>query len=138
MTQGKGNNSTEKLSFWQKLGYGVGDIFGGGSGTLISFYYLVFLTDVVQINPGLAGVVILISKFYDAVTDPFEGILSDRTRTRLGRRRPYLLAGIFLIMISFYAMFYPVGFEIRARSVWLRGGDLPVLLDGGEHRDAEL
>jgi oligogalacturonide transporter len=111
MTQAKGSLPSEKLSTWQKLGYGVGDIFGGGSGTLISFYYLVFLTDVVQINPGLAGLVILISKFYDAVTDPFEGILSDRTRTKLGRRRPYLLAGIFLILVSFYAMFYPVGFE---------------------------
>jgi len=55
--------------------------------------------------------VILISKFYDAVTDPFEGIFIDRTRTKLGRRRPYLLAGIFLIQISFFAMFYPVGFE---------------------------
>jgi oligogalacturonide transporter len=112
-TNGK-TQTSEKLSFWRKLGYGVGDIFGGGSGTLISFYYLVFLTDVVQIRPGLAGVVILISKFYDAVTDPFEGVISDRTRTPMGRRRPYLLAGIFLILISFFAMFYPVGFESHA------------------------
>jgi oligogalacturonide transporter len=102
---------SEELSFWRKLGYGLGDIFGGGSSTVISFFYLVFLTDVVQINPGLAGVVILISKVYDTVTDPFEGILSDRTRTAMGRRRPYLLGGVFLILISFSAMFYPVNFE---------------------------
>ena len=102
---------SEKLTFWQKVGYGVGDIFGGGSGTLINFFYLVFLTDVMRISPGLAGTVILISKFYDAITDPFEGVLSDRTRTKLGRRRPYLLAGIPLIFISFFAMFYPVAFE---------------------------
>src|SRR5512137_2115313 len=98
---------SDKLSFWRKLGYGLGDIYGGGAGTLISFFYLVFLTDVVQLNPGLAGVVILISKLYDAVTDPFEGVLSDRTRTRLGRRRPYLLAGIGLVLASFVALFYP-------------------------------
>src|SRR5512147_2158742 len=100
-------NSSEKLSIWQKLGYGVGDFYGGGAGTLISFFYLVFLTDVVRISPGLAGVVILVSKVYDAITDPFEGVISDRTRTRLGRRRPYLLAGILLVFLSFFLLFYP-------------------------------
>jgi Na+/melibiose symporter-like transporter len=55
--------------------------------------------------------VILISKIYDSVTDPFEGVISDRTRTKLGRRRPYLLAGIPLVFLSFFAMFYPVSFE---------------------------
>ena len=104
----------EKLSFWRKLGYGLGDIFGGGSGTIISFYYLVFLTDVIQISPGLAGTVILISKFYDAITDPLEGVLSDRTRTSMGRRRPYFLAGIFLILVSFFLLFYPVALESEA------------------------
>jgi oligogalacturonide transporter len=102
--------NSEKLSFWQKLGYGVGDIYGGGAFTLIGFFYLVFLTDVIRISPGLAGTVILISKAYDAVTDPFEGVLSDRTRTPLGRRRPYLAAGILLIFLSFFAMFYPVSY----------------------------
>jgi oligogalacturonide transporter len=102
---------SEKLTFWQKLGYGMGDFYGGGAGTLISFFYLVFLTDVVRISPGLAGTVILISKIYDSVTDPFEGVISDRTRTKLGRRRPYLLAGIPLVFLSFFAMFYPVSFE---------------------------
>ena len=102
---------SEKLTFWQKLGYGVGDFYGGGSGTLIAFFYLVFLTDVVRISPGLAGIVALISRFYDAITDPFEGVISDRTRTKMGRRRPYLLAGIPLVFLSFFAMFYPVTFE---------------------------
>ena len=60
-------NASEKLSFWQKIGYGLGDIYGGGSGVVISFYYLIFLTDVVRIRPGLAGTVILISKIYDSI-----------------------------------------------------------------------
>lgn len=102
---------SEELSFWQKLGYGLGDIYGGGSGVIISFYYLVFLTDVVRINPAMAGTVILISKVYDSITDPFEGILADRTRTRLGRRRPYLLVGIPLVFLSFFALFYPIDFD---------------------------
>ena len=100
----------EKLSFWRKVGFGLGDIYGGGSGVIIGFYYLYFLTDVVRINAALAGVVILISKLYDAVTDPFEGIITDRTRTKMGRRRPYLLAGIPLVFLSFFLLFYPVNF----------------------------
>jgi oligogalacturonide transporter len=110
--------NSEKLTWWQKIGYGLGDIFGGGSGTLISFYYLYFLTDIVRIGPALAGTVILISKIYDSVTDPFEGLIADRTRTRLGRRRPYLLIGIPLIFFSFFAMFYPVDFDAEISRFW--------------------
>lgn len=100
-------NDNRELTLLQKIGYGLGDIYGGGAGTLISFYYLVFLTDVVRIRPALAGTVILISKAYDAITDPFEGVISDRTRTGMGRRRPYLLAGVPLVFLSFFALFYP-------------------------------
>lgn len=105
------NQNGERLSFWRKMGFGVGDIYGGGSGVIISFYYLYFLTDVIRINAALAGVVILLSKAYDAITDPFEGILTDRTRTKMGRRRPYLLAGIPLVFITFFLLFYPVDFS---------------------------
>ena len=45
-------DSPERIPFRRRLGHGVGDIFGGGSGTLISFFYLVFLKDVVRIAPG--------------------------------------------------------------------------------------
>ncbi|MCB8984902.1 MAG: MFS transporter [Ardenticatenaceae bacterium] len=102
---------SEKLPLWRKIGYGVGDIYGGGSLVVVNFFYLIFLTDVVRISPALAGTVILISKVYDSITDPFEGVLSDRTRTALGRRRPYLLAGIPLVFLSFIALFYPYSAE---------------------------
>lgn len=106
--------SSEKLSLRTKIGFGLGDIYGGGSGIIIGFYYLYFLTDVIRINPVLAGVVILISKIYDAITDPFEGVITDRTRTPLGRRRPYLLAGIGLVFLSFVLMWYPAGFPTES------------------------
>ena len=102
---------SEKLSWWTKIGYGLGDIYGGGALVMVTFYYLIFLTDVVRISPILAGIVIFISKAYDAITDPFEGVLADRTRTKLGRRRPYLLAGIPLVFLSFIALFYPFSME---------------------------
>lgn len=111
-------SKSEKLSWWAKIGYGVGDIYGGGSGVVISFYYLIFLTDVVRIAPALAGTVILISKIYDSITDPFEGIIADRTRTRLGRRRPYLLLGIPLVFLSFFALFYPFSMASQVARFW--------------------
>jgi oligogalacturonide transporter len=109
-----------RLSLGTKIGYGVGDIFGGGSFVIISTWYLYFLTDVVRINPALAGTAFLVSKLYDAVTDPFEGVLTDRTRTRLGRRRPFLLGGIPFIFLSFFLMWYPVAFSTEgARFAWV-------------------
>lgn len=92
--------------FW----YGLGDSFGGGGQALVTLLYLVFLTDVMRISPGLAGTIFLISRIYDAVTDPFEGIIGDRTRTKLGRRKPYLIIGVPLIIISMTLLFTPVGF----------------------------
>lgn len=93
-----------KLPFLGKLGYGLGDLYGGGATTLISMFYLYFLVDVGGISPALAGTAFLVSKLYDAVTDPVMGLISDNTRTRFGRRRPYLLAGIPLVFLSFAAM----------------------------------
>lgn len=103
--------STIKLKLITKLSYGMGDIYGGGATTIISMYYLYFLTDVMRINPALAGTAFLISKIWDAMTDPFMGIISDNTRSKLGRRRPYFLAGIFLIFISFVAMWLPLSIQ---------------------------
>ena len=59
--------------------------------TLISFYLLKFSTDVLLIAPAVIGSLLLLARFWDALTDPLAGWLSDRTRTRMGRRRPWLL-----------------------------------------------
>jgi oligogalacturonide transporter len=103
--------NSEKLSIVTKLGFGAGDIYGGGAFMLVGVYYMYFLTDVVQIPPALVGILILVSKVWDAVNDPLMGIITDRTRSRFGRRRPFLLAGVVFIFISFVLLWYPVRFD---------------------------
>jgi oligogalacturonide transporter len=109
----KETSNDQKLKLSTKLGFGVGDIFGGGAMVIIGIYYLRFLTDVLGLPMALAGIVFLVSKTWDAVTDPMMGYISDRTRTRFGRRRPYFLAGIVLIFISFFLMWYPIDLEVE-------------------------
>ncbi len=84
----------EKLSVRSKTAYGLGDVAHSvGLGTIIPFWYLFFLTDIARLNPALAGLTVLIGGIWDAINDPLVGLLSDRTRTRWGRRRPFLLLG---------------------------------------------
>jgi len=93
---------SEKLSFWTKAAYAIGDLGNSaGPGTIVPFWYLYFLTDVARLDPALAGVSILVGKVWDAVNDPLVGALSDRTRSRWGRRRPYLLFGALPFGVTF-------------------------------------
>jgi len=101
---------TREVSRKEGLIFASGDIYGGGAQIIISFYYLIFLTDVVRISPALAGTVILISKIWDAVSDPLMGIITDNTESRWGRRKPFFLIGFFGILASFLLLWYPVGF----------------------------
>lgn len=99
---------TEKLSLKTKLFFGAGDIFGGGAFNIINFFYAIFLSDVVNLNMLHIGPIILIGRVWDAVTDPLMGYISDHTRSRFGRRRPYFLIGSFLVFIAFIMVWYPV------------------------------
>jgi GPH family glycoside/pentoside/hexuronide:cation symporter len=88
----------------QKVIYGVGDLGFSLTGTIIGAYFAIFLTDVVGINPAIAAVAIFIGRTWDYVNDPLFGHLSDRTRTRWGRRRPFLLFGALPYAIAFALM----------------------------------
>lgn len=95
----------EQLSVGTKLAYGLGDIAHSvGPGTIIPFWYLFFLTDIARLNPALAGLTVLIGGIWDAINDPLVGLLSDRTRTRWGRRRPFLLLGAVPYGVTFALM----------------------------------
>ncbi|HEX9386253.1 MAG TPA: MFS transporter [Anaerolineales bacterium] len=83
--------SKNRLSLWMKLLYGSGDWGISSISMMRSIFYVIYLTDVVKLEPRLASFGALVGIFWDAVNDPIIGILSDHLHTRWGRRRPFLL-----------------------------------------------
>ncbi len=81
----------KSLPFWLKFVYGTGDWGLSSIGMLRSIFYAIYLTDVVGIEPRLASFGALAAIVWDAINDPIIGVLSDRMKSRLGRRRPFLL-----------------------------------------------
>jgi len=100
--------TNEKIKTSTKWFFALGDIFQGGFFNIVNFFYGIFLTDVVGISPIWAANVFLLGKIYDAVTDPAMGMITDNTRSRFGRRRPYFLFGAPLVAACFVMMWYPL------------------------------
>lgn len=75
--------------------------------TAVSLYLLKYSTDVLLMAPATMGLLFGISRFWDAVTDPLVGHLSDRTDTRWGRRRPWLVASAIPVAVAYYAVWAP-------------------------------
>ena len=94
-----------QLPVRKKIGFGIADIGGNLFFTAMGFWTLTYLTDTVYLAPALAGIAIMAAKIWDAVTDPIVGFLSDNTRTRFGRRRPYLLFGSLPFGLSLWLFF---------------------------------
>lgn len=94
-----------KLSVWTKLKFGVGDFGMSAITALLQFYMLFYYTDVVHIDPGVAGTAILVGKLtWDMVNDVLFGYLEDKTRSRWGRRRPYLILCPIPLALSFWLL----------------------------------
>lgn len=91
----------EKLSLSTKLAYGAGDMGPAVTANVLVFFLLYFFTNVAGLPAGLAGIILMIGKISDAVNDPITGILSDRTRTRWGRRLPWMFFGAIPFAILF-------------------------------------
>jgi glycoside/pentoside/hexuronide:cation symporter, GPH family len=94
-----------RLSVGTKLGFGVCDLGGNLFFTAMGFWSLYYLTDTVGVPAAAAGLAVMIGKLWDAVTDPMMGFISDRTRSRWGRRRPYLLFGAVPLFLSMWFFF---------------------------------
>ncbi len=99
------------LSIQKILAFASTDIFGGGSFNIINFLYPGFLALTVGIPAYWAGVIILVARIWDAITDPIMGVLSDRTRSKFGKRRLYLIIASPLVVLGLFLVFYPFSFE---------------------------
>jgi len=82
-----------KLSVKEKIGYSLGDTASHFVWDMVGFWLLFFYTDVYGISAAAAGTIMLVARFWDMAIDPVIGIVSDRTNTRWGKFRPYILFG---------------------------------------------
>ena len=96
-------------SLWSRISYGFADIYGGGAFVVISTFYTVFLTKALGMPPALAGTIPLIGKIWDAVTDPIMGNICDRTKSRFGSKRFYILIGSIVSALTFVLMWISIG-----------------------------
>lgn len=85
------NTESNRLSIKEKIGYSLGDTASHFVWDMVGFWILIFYTDTYGISAAAAGTIMLIARFWDMVSDPLMGIIADRTNTRWGKFRPYIL-----------------------------------------------
>ena len=109
----------DRLSFREKLGYGIGDFASATYINFLGYFLLYFYVDLGGLAPAAIGLMLLITKLVDAMTDPMMGAIADRTRTRWGRYRPYLLWGAVPFSICGVLVFATPGISQNGKLVWV-------------------
>ncbi|MDO4900897.1 MFS transporter [Actinomyces sp.] len=107
------------LKWYNKVGYGSGDVAGNVVYALLSAFVMIYLTDTAGLNPGVIGTLMMLSKFFDGFSDIIFGTLLDRTRTRMGKARPWMLwafVGCALMIIAVFAI--PPSLGETAKYAW--------------------
>lgn len=99
---------------WPMIQYCFANIFMGGGGYIISMYFTIYLTDVVGISLGQATFITMLATIWDGINDPLMGIITDRTRSKHGRHRRYLLWSIPFIVISYTMIWNSYGLDGNA------------------------
>ncbi|MDE5696425.1 MAG: glycoside-pentoside-hexuronide (GPH):cation symporter [Lachnospiraceae bacterium] len=107
------------LKWYNKVGYGSGDIAGNVVYAFLSSFVMIYLTNTVGLNPGIVGSLIAASKFFDGVTDIFFGAMIDKTKTRLGKARPWMLYAYIGCAVTLAAIFaVPVNMGKTSQYIW--------------------
>ena len=107
-----------KISLVEKIGYGSGDLAANLLFHTWNLLLLKFYTDVFGISASAAGAMLFFTRFIDIVTDPVVGILSDRTHTRWGRYRPWILYGSIPLGVSGYIMFIVPDADVNTKLIF--------------------
>ncbi len=112
-------NGGEKLPMSIKLAYGMPNLAGAGMAIPIAIHMNIFYSDVVLVPLGYIALAVALARSFDAITDPLMGWISDRTNTRWGRRRPWMLLGAPLAAVAFVLLFSPPeNLSSTAAAVW--------------------
>ena len=107
------------LKWYNKVGYGSGDIAGNVVYALLSSFVMIYLTNTVGLNSCIVGTLIAASKLFDGVTDVFFGAMIDKTRTRLGRARPWMLYAYLGCAVTLIAIFaIPADMSKTSQYIW--------------------
>ena len=109
----------ERLPVGLCVGFGVGSLGIAIMLNAVTTFFPVLMTTVLGQSAALAGLLLTISKLYDAVADVVIGMASDRTKTRIGRRRPYLLVGAVVSALSMLLIFVPPELDGWALTLWM-------------------
>ncbi len=100
------NRSPELLPVSTYVGYGAGQIGGQILRDTPALILPIYMTTVLGLEAALAGLVIMIAKFWVVAADPIAGVISDKTETRWGRRRPFILAGGLIAAVTFVLLYF--------------------------------
>ncbi len=107
------------LKWYNKVGYGSGDIAGNVVYAFLSSFAMIYLTNTIGLSSGIVGTLIAVSKLFDGFTDIFFGSMIDKTRSRLGRARPWMLYGYVGCAVTLAAIFaVPTGWGTTAQYAW--------------------
>ena len=108
------------LSVWRKTAYGVGQLSEGVVTIVFMIYLLFYYNQVLGLSGSAAGLALFLALLFDAVSDPLMGAISDRTRSRWGRRHPFLYAAVLPLPLAFYLLFSPpAGLGETGLFLWL-------------------
>jgi GPH family glycoside/pentoside/hexuronide:cation symporter len=113
-----GDRTAAGLSRRTLAGFGLGSLGTGIFSTTPGVLLLYFLTDTLAVPAALAGLAVFLPKAWDVIADPIMGYISDRTRSRYGRRRPYLLVGALAMLVTYVFLFTVPIFDSPIVSFW--------------------
>lgn len=112
------NKTTLKLSFKEKLGYGLGDTACHFAWDLAGMFLFFYFTDVYGISAATAGIIMMVARIWDAVSDPMIGVISDRTKTKYGKFRPYMLWFAIPLSAALVMLFTTPNFEETGKIIY--------------------